>query len=168
MSTSLYLATQRTHLCPVLHLRCQLLQAVLYSEQIQCLILSRVWKHSQRQVVIPPPSVPIRLPIPRFVLLHGAFFFIFFQAVFYMECRLMVGFFVAYLRGRLRRPRDWARWVIICPSFEFISMNDPPRRNGPALLWPELSHLPQRIPSRRTGKCVTPPSFGSSSSDHHV
>jgi hypothetical protein len=98
----------------------------------------------------------------------GFFFSSFFQAVFYMDCGLMVGFFVAYLRGRQRRLRDWARWVIVCPSFEFISMNDHPRRNGPALLWPELSHLPQCIPSRRTGECVTSPCFRSSSSDQHA
>lgn len=34
----------------------------------------------------------------------------------------MVGFLV---RGRLRRLRDWARWVSVYPGFEFSCMNRP-------------------------------------------
>jgi hypothetical protein len=46
-------------------------------------------------------------------------------------------------------------------SFRIHLCESSPRRNGPAILWPELPHLPQRIPSRRTGTCVHPLSFSS-------
>lgn len=45
----------------------------------------------------------------------------------------MFDFFVVCLRGRLRRPRDWARWVSVYLVFEFVCMNRP--RAGMGLLY---------------------------------
>ena len=75
--------------------------------------------------ILPPPSVTHAL-----LGCVGCFFW---QAVFCVDHVLMVGFFVICLRARLRRQRDWARWVSVHPVFEFICVNYP--RAGMGLLY---------------------------------
>ena len=53
-----------------------------------------------------PPSVPRAVHL-LYTAVPGVFFFS--QAVFCLDRVLMAGLFVVCLRGRLRRPRDWAR-----------------------------------------------------------
>ena len=86
------------------------------------------------KVGYPTNSIPsLSFGTMRSTLPRGVFFF-FFQAAFLRgSCAYGRFFVVVCLRGRLRRLRDWARWVSVHLSFEFTCMNRP--RAGMGLLY---------------------------------